>query len=99
MEGLSPGRPLEALISLEVGWGSQLLRSWYGENWPHAGQPGTSFCREKISAVGKDHHPASISPTVRPTSPGLQEGGNRKQLSASLPVDQFQEVTGDWADL
>ena len=56
-----------------------------------AGQPGTSFCRKKISAVGEDHHPASISPTVRPTSPGAAGGWEQE---ATLPLPAGGQVPG-----
>lgn len=92
--------PWRPLISQEVGWGSQLLEELVWRKLASlAGQPGTSFCREKISAVGEDHHPASISPTIRPTSPGAAGGWKQEATLPFLPVDKFQEGTWDWAHL
>lgn len=67
--GLSPCRPLDALISQGVEWGSQLLRSWYGESWSHAGQQGTSISQGFPQA----ENPVQLmmTTTLPPFPPGL----------------------------
>ena len=67
---------------------------------------GLTLASQGPVSAGRKSVPMVRTTTLPPSPPlsdllaqGLQEGGNKKQLSPSLPVDQFQEVTRDWADL
>lgn len=70
------------------------------QSWPH------SLDSQGPVSAGRKSVPVVRTTTLSPSPPlsdplaqGLQEGGNKKQLSPSLPVDKFQEGTWDWAHL